>query len=91
MMAYAGYTHCAVCDSKAFYDANLNWEHVGDLLTLDYCGAMAALCDECAEKWELVLVPRTTPKPAGFDGGAAELNVAALLGAGRADAAAEER
>ncbi len=66
-MAYADYTHCAVCDSKAFYDASLNWDFdragLHDLngnsvgIGLDNCAQNAAICTECFEKgWRIKLV-----------------------------------
>lgn len=84
-MAYADYTHCAVCDAKAFYDANLNWDTEGGVQRLDYCGALAALCDDCAKEWELVRVKRRTPHVEGVEYGAevCESALAAERGVGR--------
>ena len=53
-MAYADYTHCDVCDRKAFYDANINWES-------QYTGQVGALCLDCSKTHELKVVPRETP------------------------------
>jgi hypothetical protein len=61
-MAYADYYHCDVCDAKAFYDANLNYD-MGDLDSegnpkLDYVGSMKVLCDKCSETHEIVINER---------------------------------
>ena len=45
-MAGADYTWCAGCGAKAFYDADVSYDGVGD---------MAALCDECSKSFEIVV------------------------------------
>lgn len=66
-MAYVDYKHCEVCDGKAFYDANLNYDQPGPGLhdlegkdvdtSLDYCAQHAAICMDCyAKGWRLKLV-----------------------------------
>lgn len=51
-MAYCDYRHCDVCDAKAFYDANLNYDDNGKL---ERVGAMKVLCDDCAKTHEVVI------------------------------------
>lgn len=51
-MAYSDYTHCAKCDSKVFYDANVNYS--------DNTGSWYALCKECTNSYELVLQDKKT-------------------------------
>lgn len=53
-MAYADYTHCAVCDAKAFYDANVDWESQNS-------GEVAALCLACSKTHEVKVLPREKP------------------------------
>ena len=53
-MAYADYTHCAVCDAKAFYDANVDWE-------CQNSGEVQALCLACFKTHEVKVVPREHP------------------------------
>lgn len=63
MMAYADYHHCAVCDDKAFYDANITdpryvatydaderkeWEPI----------AIKVLCFQCAKTHEVIVRKR---------------------------------
>lgn len=52
-MAYVDFQHCAVCDRKTFYDANINWDwqNVGQVLSL---------CRECAKKFEVQLKNKET-------------------------------
>lgn len=55
-MAYADYYHCDVCNAKAFYDANIDWEHTN--LVVSEWGApesLWALCKECAKTHEVVI------------------------------------
>jgi hypothetical protein len=65
-MAASDYMLCALCGAKAFYDARLNYEsnHDADVsaVTLDYCGAVAALCLPCSAAFELVRIPRQAPR-----------------------------
>ena len=47
-MAYADYYHCDVCDSKAFYDANVDWEVFEGI-------DMRVLCEKCAKDYEVII------------------------------------
>lgn len=53
-MAAADYRLCDKCNSKVFYDSNLNYE-IGapDLpsghIPLDYLGDWAVICEDCAK------------------------------------------
>lgn len=49
-MAYADYTHCDVCDTKAFYDAEIDWDEVNT-------GAKAVLCRRCAKTHTIEIKP----------------------------------
>ena len=75
-MAMADYYLCDICESKCFYDANLNWEWVerdgpipedemvrGKHLRLGYCGDMAAICLDCAKTHEVRVVEIAAPQP----------------------------
>ncbi len=66
-MARGDYKGCDVCDGKAFYDANLNYEQPShglhdlegrDISTaLDYCAQHGAICTDCyAKGWRLKVV-----------------------------------
>lgn len=58
-MAAADYMHCAICDGKAFYDAEIDWEH--QHVAHDDAGypiSVTALCDECFKTHEIVVRPR---------------------------------
>ena len=46
-MAYVDYLHCAVCDTKAIYDADLNYE----VATGEYGRLydIAAICKDCSK------------------------------------------
>lgn len=63
-MAYADYYHCDVCDTKCFYDANLNWDDATEDKeirslpghSLDYCGDIRALCINCAKTHKVVVI-----------------------------------
>ena len=67
-MASADYRLCDNCDSKAFYDASLNYERGGDeavvqngrrtAFSIDNLGAWAVLCRECAKTHKAVIVPK---------------------------------
>ena len=64
MMAYADYTHCDICDCKAFYDANCNWHEVDHVWKLENVGDMKVLCDNCAKTHEVVIIEKTVdPMP----------------------------
>ncbi len=54
-MAYCDYTHCDLCDCKAFYDAEIDWEYAS-------VGSMKVLCKNCAKTHELKILE--LPKPA---------------------------
>lgn len=69
-MALADYRLCDKCESKAFYDANLNYDFStvrnpippeqlirGSHLKLEYLGDWAVLCRECAKTHKAVIVP----------------------------------
>ena len=63
-MAYGDYMHCSVCDVKAFYDANIDWEcqyiargDFGEPLSV------TVLCDDCFKTHEIVVQPRTAKEP----------------------------
>jgi hypothetical protein len=71
-MAAADYRLCDVCERKAFYDANLNYEQLrypepGVLFNgrpsyaqLGYLGAWAVLCEDCAKTHKALVVPNGT-------------------------------
>lgn len=80
-MAMADYYLCDICESKCFYDANLNWEWAerdnpipedemvrGKHLRLGYCGDMAAICLDCAKTHEIRVVEIAAPQPVARDG-----------------------
>ena len=68
-MAAADYRLCDVCDGKAFYDANLNYDYDSDTERprvtgeasygppLDYLGDWAVLCTDCAKRYRTKIVP----------------------------------
>lgn len=60
-MALSDYYLCDVCESKTFYDANLDYEY--DEKTkrnkLPRVGVICVLCEECAEKFNIVIVKKT--------------------------------
>ena len=47
-MAYADYLHCAVCDTKAIYDAYVDYENAR-------ASQIAVLCPKCAVHHRLVV------------------------------------
>jgi len=59
-MALADYYLCDVCESKCFYDANLNWEMDDEtgVMYLDHMGEMVAICKNCARDYEVVIRKR---------------------------------
>jgi hypothetical protein len=70
-MAYVDYWHCAVCDGKAFYDADISWEYqyVGKSPQGEYNGplnnppyrhgcSVVALCEDCWKTHEIKVVKR---------------------------------
>jgi len=66
-MAYADYRLCDLCEEKAFYDANLNYEsgrevepgrYVRDTFyAIDRLGDWKVLCRDCAKTHKCVIVP----------------------------------
>lgn len=70
-MAGADYRRCDVCDRKAFYDANLNYEWEGDGtpfrvagkpaeptdMRLDYVGDWAVICTDCVKTHRTCVIP----------------------------------
>ena len=53
-MASSDYYLCDVCNQKAFYDANLNYDFDNvnpftGALKLDYVGEMKVICIECSK------------------------------------------
>jgi hypothetical protein len=73
-MAASDYRLCDLCGSKAFYDANLNYEIGGDVegsvrnsgllmenTKLDYLGDWCVLCRECAKTHECRIVKKDQP------------------------------
>ena len=58
-MAYCDYHHCAVCDGKAFYDAEVNWPSM-DVVS-DGFGvpiSVVALCVSCYQTHQIVVRKR---------------------------------
>jgi hypothetical protein len=67
-MALADYYLCDVCEGKAFYDANLNYDFdervsYGCKSKLERVGDMKVVCEDCAEKYDILLVPRALQTP----------------------------
>lgn len=69
-MAASDYRLCDVCGSKAFYDANLNYDqgrevdgevrNAGSMMagtSLDYLGDWVVICRTCAKTHKCVIVP----------------------------------
>jgi len=68
-MAFIDYYLCDACEKKAFYDATLNYDFnkqvgYGCGYKLGYVGDMIVICDDCATKHEVVLMPRAALKEA---------------------------
>lgn len=60
-MAYADYRHCDVCDAKAFYDSNLDYDFKEHPDTgLHNVGEWKVLCRDCAATHIVVILPKTT-------------------------------
>ncbi len=53
-MAYADYMHCAVCDCKVHYDAEVNYDYHQE------CSPVV-LCEECLKTHEIVVKKRDEP------------------------------
>ena len=49
-MAYADYMHCAVCDTKVHYDAEVDYEYHECLPVV--------LCDDCLKTHEIIVRKR---------------------------------
>jgi len=60
-MAYADYLHCAVCDRKAIYDADLDYDSASNP---EYGGLydIAAICHKCAETHSIKIEKTPTLK-----------------------------
>ena len=52
-MAYCDYIHCAVCNSKTIYDAEVNYDYSDGQ-------ELISLCAECNKKYEIVVRNRDT-------------------------------
>lgn len=52
-MAYADYYHCDICDSKAFYDAQIDWDETR-------IGDMKVICKKCAESHDVVVMQKVS-------------------------------
>lgn len=70
-MAYVDYYHCAVCDGKAFYDAEIDWQYQyvarnpPDEWNHEFCKppyrhgvSVVALCEDCAKTHAIQVVKR---------------------------------
>lgn len=62
-MALSDYYLCDVCECKAFYDANLNYDFDKPMTSgagykLERVGDMKVLCDDCSQKFKLEIVER---------------------------------
>jgi hypothetical protein len=63
-MARCDYHGCAVCDGKAFYNANMSLDDDGG-----YWGAeVLALCSECAKTHKLIVLAPHPPATPGKEG-----------------------
>ncbi len=61
-MAYADYRLCDVCDGKAFYDSDLNYDFkakdLDGMPKLGYVATMKVICDDCAVTHEVIIRER---------------------------------
>jgi len=60
-MAYADYLHCAVCDRKSIYDAELDYESVNN----EESGGLydiAVICHKCAKTHSIKIENKPTLK-----------------------------
>ncbi len=53
-MAYCDYQHCKLCDTKAFYDADIDW----DYQNTDPDNGVVTLCKNCLKTHKIVVVAR---------------------------------
>jgi len=62
-MAKSDYRCCDICDSKVFYDANLNYECTPEApyFKLDYLGDWKVICDDCSKTHEVIIVEKPLP------------------------------
>lgn len=73
-MAYVDYYHCAVCDGKAFYDAEIDWQYQyvakspphewnHELCKPPYRHGVSVvvLCEDCWRTHEIKVAPRPAP------------------------------
>jgi hypothetical protein len=59
-MAAADYKLCDVCGCKTFYDSNLDYDFQAFPATgLARLGDWAAICNNCADTYEVRIVPKT--------------------------------
>ena len=59
-MAYADYYLCDMCGSKAFYDANLNYEdQIDGTYHLGHVGDMKVLCVNCSKLYKVTVQAKT--------------------------------
>lgn len=63
-MAYCDYQHCAVCDAKTFYDANIDWTSTNVEVDEAFHAPLSveSLCADCAKTHELLVVVRTSDR-----------------------------
>lgn len=55
-MAAADYRLCDVCNSKCYYDSNIDYDFVDYPDTgLFNCGSWAVICRDCSEKYEVII------------------------------------
>lgn len=52
-MAYVDYYHCDLCDAKAFYDADVDYDGTGVGV-----GHMMVICKDCAKTHEVVVLEK---------------------------------
>lgn len=52
-MAYCDYLHCALCDTKAIYDGEINYDYTD-------AGDIVILCKTCIKTAEIVVRDRKT-------------------------------
>jgi len=65
-MAAADYRLCDLCNGKAFYDADLNYDGRTDQWghpLPDHVGDWAVICEECAKTNQVVIRPLPSSNP----------------------------